>query len=228
MFPTLRTARAPEESARTFVYRVLSMYIRELFLRPGEKLVETDVAVALRVSRTPVHDTFSRLVRERMLRPAPRGAVVPPLDPDTIKQLIWMFRTTCVAVLGELYNERPASLEALERCVAEEYDALHSGSIVRMAGLEHKFLVELFRLADRLPVLQALKNTGVDLYRMLRMLEDERMWRYIVDRHADLVQALAMHDYEASVAALEAEYDLLNPLLEECQYRHPSFFELPD
>lgn len=227
MFSTLRTVRAPEESARAFAYRVLSMYIRELFLRPGEKLVETDVAVALQVSRTPVHDTFSRLVRERMLRPAPRGAVVPPLDPDTIKQLIWMFRTTGVALLGELYNERPVSLEALERCVAEEYDALRSGSLVRMAGLEHNFLVELFRLAGRLPVLRALENTGVDLYRMLRMLEDERMWRYIVDRHADLVQALAMHDYEASVAALEAEYDLFNPLLEECQYHHPSFFESP-
>ena len=49
----------------------------------------------------------------------------------------------------------------------------------------------------------------------------------IVDRHADLVQALAMHDYEASVAALEAEYDLFTPLLEECQYHHPTFFESP-
>ena len=44
MFTTVRTMRAPEESARAFVYRVLSLYIREMFLRPGEKLVETDVA----------------------------------------------------------------------------------------------------------------------------------------------------------------------------------------
>lgn len=227
MFPTLRTARAPEESARAFVYRVLSMYIRELFLRPGEKLVETDVAHALRVSRTPVHDTFSRLIREKMLRPVPRGAMVPPLDPDAIRQLIWMYRTTTVAVLGELYNDRPASLETLEHCVADQYMALRGGSTVKMAGLERIFWTELFRLADRLPVLQALEYAGVDLYRMLRMLEDARMWRYIVDRHADLVQALAMHDHEAAVAALEAEFDLFAPLLEECRYRYPTFFELP-
>ena len=36
MFPTIRTVRAPEESARAYVYRILSLYIRELFLHPGE------------------------------------------------------------------------------------------------------------------------------------------------------------------------------------------------
>ena len=207
MFPTIRTVRAPEESARAFVYRVLSMYIRELFLRPGEKLVVGNVAHALQVSRTPVHDTFSRLIREKMLQPAPRGAVVPPLNPDAILQLIWMYRTTTVAVLGELYNSRPASLEVLEHCVADQYKALRSGSTVQMAGL------------------QALEYTGTDLYRLLRMMEDERMWKFIVDCHTDLVQGLALHNHEEAVAALEAEYDLFIPLLEECRYRFPDFFQ---
>ena len=80
MFTSIGTVRAPEESARAFAYRVLSFYIRELLLRPGEKLVETDVAQVLQISRTPVHDTFARLAREKLLCPVPRGAVVPPLD----------------------------------------------------------------------------------------------------------------------------------------------------
>lgn len=225
MLTTVRAVRAPEESARSFVYRVLSMYIRELLLQPGEKLVETDVAQLLQVSRTPVHDTFSRLARERMLRPVPRGAVVPPLDPDTILQLIWMYRTTGVAVLGELYNNRPASYDRLQRCVDRQYEALRSGSLLRMPRLEHEFLAELFRLSDRLPVLGAMGSVGGDLYRMLRMLEDARMWKYIVNRHADLVRALEAHNHEDAVAALDAEFDLLKPLLEECEYRHPGFFE---
>ena len=225
MFPSVRTVRPPEESARSYVYRVLSMYIRELLLRPGEKLAETDVALALRVSRTPVHDTFARLFREKMLRPVPRGAMVTPLDADAIPQLIWMYRTTTAAVLGELYNNRPASLEGLERCMGEQFDALQSGSMMKMAGLERQFLTELYGLADRLPVLWAPESTGGDLYRLLRMIEDPRMWQYIVDRHADLVQALALHDHDAAVAALEAEYNLFDPLLEECRCRFPEYFE---
>lgn len=224
MFTTAGIVRAPEESARAFAYRVLSFYIRELLLRPGEKLVETDVAHALQVSRTPVHDTFARLERERLLRPVPRGAVVPPLDPGAIRQLIWMHRTAGTAVLGELYTNRPASLEGLERCVAAEYAALASGATVRLARLQQDFLIELYRLAGRLPVLGALRYAGADLYRLLRMVEDRRLWRYIVDRHAELVQALAMRDHDAAAAALRAEYDLFEPLLEEFRYTQPGFF----
>lgn len=110
----VRSVRAPEESARAFVYRVLSTYIKEMFLHPGEKLAETDVAAELQVSRTPVHDTFSRLEREKMLRPVPRGAVVPPLNTDMIRQTVWMHRTVSQAVLGELYNHRPTTLEPLD------------------------------------------------------------------------------------------------------------------
>lgn len=224
MFTTVRTVRAPEESARAFVYRVLSLYIRELFLRPGEKLAETDVAQALQVSRTPVHDTFARLVREKMLCPAPRGAVVPPLDPAAIRQLIWMYRTTHLAVLGELYTNRPATLEGLERCVAKEQEALGTGALVQMARHDQAFYTELYRLADRLPVLGALRATGADLYRLLRMLEDPRLWSYITGRHAALVQALALHDHDAAAAALDGEFGLFEPLLAECQYTHPGFF----
>ena len=106
----VRSVRAPEESARAFVYRVLSTYIKEMFLHPGEKLAETDVAAELQVSRTPVHDTFSRLEREKMLRPVPRGAVVPPLNTDMIRQTVWMHRTVSQAVLGELCGGRAGSL----------------------------------------------------------------------------------------------------------------------
>ena len=70
----VRSVRAPEESARAFVYRVLSTYIKEMFLHPGEKLAETDVAAELQVSRTPVHDTFSRLEDAAPSAPRGRGA----------------------------------------------------------------------------------------------------------------------------------------------------------
>lgn len=225
MFPTIRSVRAPEESARAYVYRILSFYIRELFLHPGEKLVETDVARALQVSRTPVHDTFSRLVREKMLRAAPRGALVPPLDPDAIVQLIWMYRTATVAVLGELYDKRPASYEALEECVSRQYEALHSGATLQLPRLFAEFTQALYALAGRTPVLDALRYTSTDLYRMLRMIEEPRIWRYLTDRHADLVAALALHDHEAAVKAVDDVYDLFRPVMELCKNRRPGFFE---
>ena len=221
----IRSVRASEESARAFVYRVLSAYIREMFLHPGEKLAETDVAAELQVSRTPVHDTFSRLEREKMLRSVPRGAVVPPLSADTIRQTVWMHRTVCQDVLGELYNHRPATLEPLERCVAAELEALQGGAIVKMARLQLEFHRTLYALAGREPVMEAMERNSADLYRLLRMLENADLWRYVADQHSAIVQGLAMRDYELAARALEAEHDLMEPLLEECRYRQPYFFE---
>lgn len=221
----VRSVRAPEESARAFVYRVLSTYIKEMFLHPGEKLAETDVAAELQVSRTPVHDTFSRLEREKMLRPVPRGAVVPPLNTDMIRQTVWMHRTVSAAVLGELYNHRPATLEPLEHCVAAEYEALQGGAIVKMARLHLEFHRALYVLAGREPVMEAMERNSGDLYRLLRMLESPDLWRYVADQHSAIVQGLAMRDFDAAAKALEAEFDLVEPLLEECSYQQPYFFE---
>ena len=207
----VRSVRAPEESARAFVYRVLSTYIKEMFLHPGEKLAETDVAAELQVSRTPVHDTFSRLEREKMLRPVPRGAVVPPLNTDMIRQTVWMHRTT--------------TLEPLEHCVAAELEALQSGTIIKMARLHLEFHRTLYSLAGREPVMDVLERNSGDLYRLLRMMESVDLWRYVAEQHSTIVQGLAMRDYEMAAHALEAEFDLMKPLLEECRYQRPYFFE---
>lgn len=224
MLPNVHSVRAPEESARDFVYRVLALYIRELFLRPGERVAETDVAQTLRVSRTPVHDTFSRLEHERMLRPVPRGAVVTALDVDAIRQALWMRRLTGEAVLGELYNHRPAGLEPLEQCVAAEYRALNSGTLIAMAKLHREFYAALYALCGRTPVLAAIERTTADAYRLLRLVDSEDFWRYVVECHAALVQGLALHDHEAAVAALTREFDLYEPLLAECMARRPDYF----
>ena len=183
----VRSVRAPEESARAFVYRVLSTYIKEMFLHPGEKLAETDVAAELQVSRTPVHDTFSRLEREKMLR--------------------------------------PATLEPLEHCVAAELEALQGGAIIKMARLHLEFHRTLYSLAGREPVMDVLERNSGDLYRLLRMMESADLWRYVAEQHSTIVQGLAMRDYEMAAHALEAEFDLMKPLLEECRYQRPYFFE---
>ena len=160
-----------------------------------------------------------------MLRSVPRGAVVPPLSADTIRQTVWMHRTVCQAVLGELYNHRPATLEPLERCVAAELEALQGGAIVKMARLQLEFHRTLYTLAGREPVMEAMERNSADLYRLLRMLENADLWRYVADQHSAIVQGLAMRDYELAARALEAEHDLMEPLLEECRYRQPYFFE---
>ena len=217
--------KAQDNSIRENVYRVIRENITSLQLAPGTTVSTQELAAKLQVSRTPVHDTFSRLEREKMLRPVPRGAVVPPLNTDMIRQTVWMHRTVSQAVLGELYNHRPATLEPLEHCVAAELEALQGGAIIKMARLHLEFHRTLYSMAGREPVMDVLERNSGDLYRLLRMMESADLWRYVVEQHSTVVQGLAMRDYEMAAHALEAEFDLVKPLLEECRYQRPYFFE---
>lgn len=226
MSTVIRAVRSPEEPARAFAYRVLALYIEELFFLPGEKLVESEIAAQLGISRTPVHDTFVQLSREKLLSLEPRGAFVPPLSADSVRQLAWMHQTVGTAVLETLYNLHPpiSALEPLERCAAEEYAALTNGSLVRMAHSNRLFYGELYKLAGYVPVYRALCGCGSDLYRLYRLADDRTLWQFTVDQHAALVQALALHHFEDARDALNAQFDLIEPLLQEWQRRLPRYF----
>lgn len=226
MSTVIRAVRPADEPARAFAYRVLAFYISEMFFLPGEKLVESEIAAQLRLSRTPVHDTFARLTREKLLTTEPRGVFVPLLNTDSIRQLTWMHHTTSVSVLESIYNQHPgmAALEALERLVAVEYDALASGSLARMAGCNQDFYAGLYELAGYAPVYRALHAAGPDLYRLMRLVDDHAVWQYVVDQHTALVQALALHHHEEACEALNRQFALVPPLVQEYRRRMPQYF----
>lgn len=226
MSTLIRAVRPPEESARSFAYRVLLLYITELFFQPGERLVEAEIAAQLGVSRTPVHDTFLQLTHEKLLSTGPRSAYVSLLDAENIRQLSWMYRTTGCAVLDRLFTVRPttAALEPLEHCVLAEYEMLASGSLTHAARLNREFYGCLFELAGYRPVYQALGRAGSDLYRLYRLNEDAETWSYIVGQHAALVQSLGMRRHEDACVAFLHQFDSVEPMLEACRRRVPQYF----
>ncbi len=225
MRTNIRILRASDESARDYAYRALSVYIHEMVLRPGEKIVENDIAEKLEVSRTPVHDAFARLEREKMLRSVPRGALVAPLNAENIRMNVWMYRTMCRAVLGELYNHRRPSLNVLKAHLEKEAQALQSEDLRAMIQLSRTLYSLIFELAGRDLVMKAMQHTSYDMYRLMFLQEDWTQWHIIAAQHEALVQAIEAHQYEAGVQAVNAECDLLEPMLQEGIRRWPAFFE---
>ncbi len=220
-------SRRPEETAREFVYRVLTNYINELMLRPGEKVMESNVAAQLGVSRTPVRATFVQLSREGMLDLSPHRANVPLLRISQIRQLCWMYRTTIEGVLGELFHRNLShdAFDDLRLCVDEEYRALEGTYMVQMANLDREFYGRVFSLDERAPVYNAMHRAGPDLFRLYRIMEDRNVWHYIVDRHLDIVKALSARNYESAVRAMNLQFDLTEFILDETLKAVPQYFQ---
>lgn len=220
--------RAHAEDARQFVYRVLSFHIRNMILLPDDKLSEVETSSQLGVSRTPVHDTFAQLSREKMLIvESRRGTFVPRLDVGHIRQLVWINRTTTIGVLENLYTLRPSKnkLDDLRQVVADEVAALEKADFDQMAKLDSKFYLELYRLAGFLPLYRVLWSNSVDLYRLARMDDHPDYWVYIVAQHAAVVRALLKHDHESARTAVIQQYDAVEPLLAGMLLKNPQYFK---
>jgi DNA-binding GntR family transcriptional regulator len=118
-FPVERAQRAADQ-----VYRSLRRSIILGELTPGTRLREVEVALALRVSRTPVREAVSRLIGDRLVRELPTAGVEV---------------ADATAEIFEIFHIR----EALEGCAARL-------AAMRITGAELAKLADLIAEAERI------------------------------------------------------------------------------
>lgn len=220
-------ARAANESARSFAYRIIKIQILGMQFLPGAKLSEAELAQLLGVSRTPVHDTFARLEREKMLMVEPqRGTFVPLLDTGHILQVAGIEQKLSLAVLEVLYIRRPTaqSLAELFECVHKEREAVAQGAAGRMAQLQFGFFRQLFAMAGYLPVFQAAFRVSADLTRLYHLVDDMAVWRKAAELHDGVAQALQARDSDDACERMAAYFSMVGPLLSSIQERYPQYF----
>lgn len=227
MLARYRVARTANESARSFAYRIIKIQILDMQFLPGEKLSEAELAQQLGVSRTPVHDTFARLEREKMLMVEPqRGTFVPRLNAERILQVAEIEQKLSLAVLEVLYIRRPAaqSFGALSQCIEKEHSALAQRAAGPMAQLHMGFFRQLFEMAGYLPVFQAVFRVSADLARLYHLIDDMAVWRKLVELQAGVAQALRAHDSDVACALMSEHFSLVGPLLSSIRKRYPQYF----
>jgi DNA-binding GntR family transcriptional regulator len=72
-----------------FAYAQLRAAILDGQLRPGERLVEGEIAQKLNISRTPVHEAILRLIGEGLLVQVPgRGLFVPEYPLERVREIL--------------------------------------------------------------------------------------------------------------------------------------------
>ncbi len=132
------------------VFRHLRRAIIEGGYSPGERIVESRVAEALSVSRTPVREAVRRLETEGLVTTERnRGAHVRMLTEDGIADL-YEARARLESFMAELAARRasPADIEAI-RSTAEGFDAALDGVVDRSDEMNVEDLRAILRANDR-------------------------------------------------------------------------------
>lgn len=198
------------------VYSALLEAIAERRIKPGERLVLDDLALQLKVSRTPIRDALSRLAGEGLVQPAgTRGFCVTRLDAvqlDHLYDLRVMCETYAIEVgIAHVTPELLLRMDELARSNARMDDPVdHSGELARrLADREfHLLIVGLGRNPELLALFKRL-NIHIHALRAGPTLETlaERTEINLTE-HAAIISALRQGD--AAEARQLARSHILN------------------
>ena len=173
--------------------------------KPGDRLVESELAERLGVSRTPVREALQRLETQSMLTRDGRSLIVASLDHNQLSEL-YAVRTELEGLAARLAARHATDEEirVLRGMVRDDRSLLGGdpGALSRANKRFHKqihlashnrFLVQQLDLVHRSMALMATTSFAV-----------EGRDAVALDEHDQIVAAIAARDGDAAYAALKA------------------------
>ena len=111
-----------ERSLSESAYLSLRQAINSGRFRPGDRMREAEIALWLRISRTPVRDALQRLEADGLVTAAPRrGLVVTQIEPGQVSEL-YAVREVLEGLAGRLAAQHasPSEIEAMHELLRRQ------------------------------------------------------------------------------------------------------------
>ena len=196
---------------RDVVFQTLRTAILKGDLKPGERLMELQLASKLGVSRTPIREAIRMLEQEGVARTIPRkGAEVAGMtekDMEDVLQIRCVLeelaaRLSCQNITDEEMRELKIAMVAFEEKTRE-------GNVVELAKADVTFHDIIYRAADNPKLLVLLNNLREQMYRYrTEYMKDDRIHPVLIREHKEMVKALESRDQE--LVAREVRQHLRN------------------
>lgn len=189
-------------SRSELVYLKLREAIHGGRLKPGERIMEMDVANWLQVSRTPVRDAIRRLEGEGMLAHEPRfGLVIAKLDQQAVMEL-YVMREVLESTAARLCARQASDMELIELGELVKIEQQLQGDPGALAKHNRRFHETIHRAAHNRFLLKSLHavNDSMGLLGKSQMLLPHRAKTALAE-HAEIVRAVQKRDPDAAAEA---------------------------
>ncbi|NLY54441.1 MAG: GntR family transcriptional regulator [Firmicutes bacterium] len=179
---------------REIVFEHLREAIIQGKLRPGERLMETQLAEEMGVSRTPVREAIRKLELEGLVVMIPRrGAYVSDL---TVKDVAETFeiRSALEALAAGLAAERisPAESEELDQILVQIADSIEKNDLQQTVALDEQYHNLLYRASRNDRLVQILNNLREQIQRFrIASLGMPGRAQAVLQEHKGIAEAVA-------------------------------------
>ena len=190
---------------RDVVFNTLREAILKGELKPGERLMELQLASKLGVSRTPIREAIRMVEQEGLAVTIPRkGAEVAKMTEKDMEDVL---------EIREALDELAAKIacnkiteEQLKRLneIKEEFeDSTRTNEVKRIAEADVSFHDVIYDATGNPKLVNMLNNLREQIYRYrVEYLKDEKNYPILIKEHEDIMKALSARDKEEVVKAM--------------------------
>ena len=185
---------------RDVVFNTLRQAIIKGDLKPGERLLEIQLADKLGVSRTPVREAIRKLELEGLVTMVPRrGTTVLGITKKHLKDVLEIrsaleelaLELACRRITPEQYEE----LVRLETLLEEKQD---SDNAFELSDIDEKFHEQIYQATNNPRLIQLLANLREQMYRFrLEYMKAKDKRPRLIQEHQQIIKALKNKDSKA-------------------------------
>lgn len=195
---------------RDVVFNTLREAILKGDLKPGERLMELQLAAKLGVSRTPIREAIRMLEQEGLAVTIPRrGAEVAKMTEKDMEDVL-QIREALEILAVQLANEKitPEKLEELENSVVAFEDAVKTGDLKKITQTDIDFHDIIYMAAENTKLVAMLNNLREQIYRYrVEYLKNDKNYARLMKEHQEIVEGLKRHDVDYVVAMVKKHVD---------------------
>lgn len=182
------------------VYHILKKRIIEEDLKPGEKILEVNIAEQLGVSRTPIREALRELAAEGFVKMIPnQRMVVSNVSIEDIKEVLQvriLLEGFAAPIAAKKINK--GEIKKLEKIIEKMNISVSKDDAVAYSNLNGEFHNLILKVCGNKRFIKICANLSGSDYRFrIRALRDnsERL-KYSLKEHQEIVDALKKKDSE--------------------------------
>lgn len=191
---------------RDVVFHTLREAILKGDLKPGERLMELQLADKLGVSRTPIREAIRMLEQEGLAVTMPRkGAEVAKMtlkDMEDVLEIREALDELAVKIACEKISQE--QLKHLTE-VKEEFEiSTRTGDVKKIAEADVSFHDAIYEATGNSKLVAMLNNLREQVYRYrVEYIKDPKNYPILIAEHEAIVEGLKNHDKTAAMLAMQ-------------------------
>lgn len=195
---------------RDVVFNTLRQAILTGELKPGERLMEVQLASRLGVSRTPIREAIRKLELEGLVTMVPRrGAEVAQITEKSMNDVLEVRRAMdalCVELACERITEE--ELVQLKAACGQFEQAVRTRDVKKIAQADVELHDIILQATGNKRLIQLVNNLSEQMYRYrFEYIKDHSQHERLVEEHRIIYESLVNKDKERACEAAKLHID---------------------